>query len=101
MWYSTDKCPLLFADERSSNRPPCFFLFVRIRGKDTAIICTSDLQKLKRMSLHYDTQMFSFFFYGFDYSSRFREMNVSEKELFLTFSVVRGNRAFRNYVFEL
>lgn len=101
MWYSTDKCPLLFADERSSNRPPCFFLFVRIRGKDTAIICTSDLQKLKRMSLHYDIQMFSFFFYGFDYSSRFREMNVSEKELFLTFSVVRGNRAFRNYVFEL
>lgn len=42
---------------------------------------------------------FLFFFYGFDYSSRFREMNVSEKELFLTFSVVRGNRAFRNYKF--
>lgn len=50
MWYSTDKCPLLFADERSSNRPPCFFFFVRIRGKDTAIICTSDLQKLISLS---------------------------------------------------
>lgn len=98
MWYSTDKCPLLFADERSSNRPPCFFLSVRIRGKDTAIICTSDLQKLKRVSLHYGIEVFFYFFlYGFDYSSR----NESEKKLFLTFSIVRGNRAFRNYVFEL
>ena len=83
MWYSTDKCPLLFADERSPNRPPRFFLFVRIRGKDTAIICTSDLQKLKRMSLHYGIGVFFFFFLVLII---LREMNVSEKKIIFNFS---------------
>lgn len=87
MWYSTDKYPLLFADERSPNRPPRFFLFVRIRGKDSAIICTSDLQKLKRMSLHYGIGVFFFFFYDFDYSPR--NECIGKKKLFLIFSVVK------------
>lgn len=99
MWYSTDKCPLLFADERSPNRPPRFFLFVRIRGKDTAIICTSDLQKLKRMSLHYGIGVFFFFFYDFDYSPR--NECIGKKNYFQFFQLSRGDRAFRNYVFEL